>query len=468
MIKFKHKLQGLNLIYSKAGVFMRPKLQYERPDLFKNRLAQMINLKHPLVQLSDRLDWSVFEEQFGSTYHDTDGRPGAPIRVYVGLHYLKHSYNESDESVLYRFLENPYWQYFCGFEYFQHSLPIDPSSMTRFRKRVGWNMLEQLFKELLMTAQRSGHLTESDLNHVNVDTTVQEKAISFPTDAKLYYKMREVLIKYAKNHCIDLRQNYRRLSRQSLIMQSRYSHAKQFKRAARQTKQLKTFLGRVYRDLQRKVTEPDKRLNQLLQLAERLLKQEKHSKDKLYSIHAPEVECISKGKAHKRYEFGCKVSLATTSKQNWIVGVETLHNNPYDGNTLAGTIKKVESLTGMTIKNAYVDLGYRGHNYEGPGLVHVVDSRKMKKLTRSVRNWFKRRSAIEPVIGHLKSDNRLQKNHLKGQDGDHMNAILAACGFNMRKLLTVFLYPKLIWQNLIQKLKNLIDSNAHYILVLQL
>ena len=224
----------------------------------------------------------------------------------------------------------------------------------------------------------------------------------------------------------------------------------------------------MYRDLQRKVTEPDKRLNQLLQLAERLLKQEKHSKDKLYSIHAPEVECISKGKAHKRYEFGCKVSLATTSKQNWIVGVEALHNNPYDGNTLAGTIKKVESLTGMTIKNAYVDLGYRGHNYEGPGLVHVVDSRKMKKLTRSVRNWFKRRSAIEPVIGHLKSDNRLQKNHLKGQDGDHMNAILAACGFNMRKLLTVFLYPKLIWQNLIQKLKNLIDSNAHYILVLQL
>ena len=468
MVKFKHKIQGLTLFYSKAGVFMRPKMQYERPDLFKNRLDQMINLKHPLVQLADRLDWSVFEEKFGCTYHDTDGRPGAPIRVYVGLHYLKHTYDESDESVLYRFLENPYWQYFCGYDYFQHNLPIDPSSMTRFRKRVGWTKLEHLLKELLMTAHRSGHLTETDLNHVNVDTTVQEKAIDFPTDAKLYYKMREVLVTYAKDHSIDFRQNYRRLSRQSLIMQSRYSHAKQFKRAAKQTKQLKTYLGRVYRDLHRKVTEPDERLNQLLELAERLLKQEKHSKDKLYSIHAPEVECISKGKAHKRYEFGCKVSLATTSKQNWIVGVEALHNNPYDGHTLDGTIKKVESLTGMVIKNAYVDLGYRGHNYEGSGQVHLVDSRKMKKLTRSVRNWFKRRSAIEPVIGHLKSDNRMQKNQLKGQDGDHMNAILAACGFNMRKLLAVFLYLKLIRQNLIQKLKTLTDSNADFVWAFQL
>jgi len=433
---------------------MRPKPQYEKPDLFKNRLEQMINLKHPLVILGQRIDWSVFEQDFGSTYHDSDGRPGAPIRVYVGLHYLKHTFDESDESVVDRFIENPYWQYFCGYEYFQHNFPIDPSSMTRFRKRVGWEKLEHLFKELLSTATREGYLKERDLEHLNVDTTVQEKAIAFPTDARLYYKMREALVNYAKSHSIDLRQNYRRLSRQCLIKQSRYAHAKQFKRAARQTKQLKTYLGRVYRDIHRKSIEPDERLTELLYLSERLLKQEKNSKNKLYSIHAPEVECISKGKAHKRYEFGCKVSLATTSKNNWIVGVEALHNNPYDGHTLDGAIKKVESLTGMLVKNTYVDLGYRGHNYEGPGKVHIVDSRKMKKLTRSVRNWFKRRSAIEPVIGHLKSDNRMQRNQLQGKDGDHINVILSACGFNMRKLMAVFLSLKLIWHFVSQKFKN--------------
>lgn len=434
---------------------MRPKPQYEKPDLFKNRLDQMIDMRHPLVILSQRIDWSVFEQEFGDTYHDSEGRPGAAIRVYVGLHYLKHTFDESDESVIYRFLENPYWQYFCGYEYFQHSLPIDPSSMTRFRKRVGWQKLERLLKELLSTARREGHLKERDMEHVNVDTTVQEKAISFPTDARLYYKMREALVSYAKTHSIELRQNYRRLSRRCLIKQSRYAHAKQYKRASKQTKQLKTYLGRVYRDIQRKVSEPDEELTHLLQLAERLLKQEKHSKNKLYSIHAPEVECISKGKAHKRYEFGCKVSLASTSRNNWIVGVEALHNNPYDGHTLNQTIKKAESNTGMRIKNAYVDLGYRGHNYEGPGKVHIVDSRKMKKLTRSVRNWFRRRSAIEPVIGHLKSDNRMQRNQLKGKDGDHINAVLSACGYNMRKLMAVFLCLKLIGQYFSQKLKSI-------------
>ena len=437
---------------------MRPKPHYEKPDLFKNRLDQMIDMRHPLVILSQRIDWSVFEKEFGNTYHDSDGRPGAAIRVYVGLHYLKHTFDESDESVLYRFLENPYWQYFCGYEYFQHNLPIDPSSMTRFRKRVGWQKLEQLLKELLSTAIRDGYLKKRDMEHVNVDTTVQEKAVSFPTDARLYYKMREVLVSYAKTHSIDLRQNYRRLSRRCLIMQSRYAHAKQYKRASKQTKQLKTYLGRVYRDIQRKAEQTDEQLTHLMQLAERLLEQQKTSKNKLYSIHAPEVECISKGKAHKRYEFGCKVSLATTSRSNWIVGIKALHKNPYDGHTLDQTIKKAESLTGMHIKNTYVDLGYRGHNYRGSGQVHIVDSRKLKKLTRSVRNWFKRRSAIEPVIGHLKSDNRMQKNQLKGEDGDHMNAILSACGFNMRKLMAVFLCLKLIWLFLRQKFERKADD----------
>ena len=222
---------------------MRPKTQYAPPDMFRSRLDQILDLKHPLVILADRIDWSVFDREYGKTYHDSDGRPGAPIRVYVGLHYLKHTYNESDESVIYRFMENPYWQYFCGYEYFQHSLPIDPSSMTRFRKRIGYEKLEELLRELFSTASREGYLKEKDLAHVNVDTTVQEKAISYPTEVRLYYKMREVLVSYAKKHSIELRQNYRRLSRQCLVKQSRYAHAKQYKRASRETRQLKTYLG---------------------------------------------------------------------------------------------------------------------------------------------------------------------------------------------------------------------------------
>ena len=178
------------------------------------------------------------------------------------------------------------------------------------------------------------------------------------------------------------------------------------------------------------------------------MKQERHSKNKIYSIHAPEVECISKGKAHKKYEFGNKVSMVTTSKSNWVVGIKAFHGNPYDGHTLKEAIEQSEELTDWKAGNIYVDLGYRGHNYQGQAKVNIVNLSKQKNKPKKLLNRLKRRSAIEPIFGHLKNENRMDRNKLKGGDGNHINAVLAACGFNLRKLYNVFLLPIL---NLIAK-----------------
>lgn len=419
---------------------MRPKKRHSEPELFQARLDQILNIKHPLFILANQIDWSYFETEFGVFYSEERGRSGKPIRLMIGLQYLKYTFNESDESVVARFLENPYWQYFCGFDYFQHDFPLDSSSLTRWRKRVGETGIEKLLQELVETAKRTGHLKRSDVNQVNADTTVQEKAIAFPTDARLYHKMREALVKEAEARGIKLRQSYRRLSKKALSRQSGYARARQYKRARKMTRKLKTYLGRVYRDIQRKVEEPDKQLEALLARADKLLYQKRNDKNKLYSVHAPEVECISKGKAHKRYEFGCKVSMVTSSKNNWILGIKAIHGNPYDGHTLEDALSQMTRLVGWQPKQVNVDLGYRGHNYQGTAKIQTVNFRTMKKMTRSARKWLKRRAAIEPIFGHLKSDNRMDRNHLKGTDGDEINALLSACGFNLRKLLRAFLF----------------------------
>lgn len=432
---------------------MHPKKQHENADLFRSRLDQLIDHRHPLYQLANQIEWSYFEEKFGETYVENVGSPGKPIRLMVGLHYLKYTFSESDESLIERFIENPYWQYFCGFEYFQHTFPIDPSSMTRFRQRIGRVGAEELLKEALNTAKRSGYLKKSHLNKVNVDTTVQEKAIAFPTDARLYHKMRETLVRAAGSRGIVLRQSYRRLSKKALVRQGRYGQARQLKRAGKMTRKLKTYLGCVYRDIKRKVEEPDEELKDLLLLAERLLNQKRNDSNKIYSIHAREVECISKGKAHKRYEFGCKVGMVSSSRDNWILAIRAHHGNPYDGHTLKESLDQIERLTGWKAGEAYVDLGYRGHGYDGKTQINIVNYRQMKKLTRSVKKWFKRRSAIEPIFGHVKHDNRMDRNYLKGQEGDHINAILSGCGFNLRKLLAVFLCLKYLRRKFNQNLR---------------
>jgi len=421
---------------------MKPKAPQpsHQDDLFRSRLDQILNRKHPLFVLANQIDWEVFDNKFGPLYAEKKERPGKPTRLMVGLHYLKHAFNESDESVVAGLLENPYWQYFCGFEFFIHQLPVDPTSMTRWRKRIGPEDMEQLLSETLETAKRKKLLTERHMERVNVDTTVQEKAIAHPTDSRLYHKARVLLVKAARDRGIPLRQSYLQLGKKALIMNGRYAHARQMKRAKKEQKKLRNYLGRVYRNILRNCPQPDEQLAELLANAKRILDQKRHDKNKLYSLHAPEVECIAKGKVHKKYEFGCKVSVVTTSRDNWIVGTCALHNNPFDGHTLRGALQQVKRLVGWEAENAYCDKGYKGNPKRlGNTVVHLATRRK-KSMKPSEWRWFKRRSAIEPVIGHMKQDNRMDHNYLKGTDGDKMNAILAACGFNLRKLLRAILW----------------------------
>jgi len=300
----------------------------------------------------------------------------------------------------------------------------------------------------IRTGLKTKVLKKKSFRKISVDTTVQEKAITFPTDAKLYHRMREKLVDEAGKSNIELRQSYRRKSKQSLVMQGRYSHARQMKRAKKEVKKVKTYLGRVVRDIERKISGNSglkERFSGLLQMANRLYVQKRNDSNKLYSLHAPEVECISKGKAHKKYEFGCKVGVAATSKDNFVVGVKAFHQNPYDGHTLNESVSQAERLGKFKAKEIYVDKGYRGHDYEGDAMVHVA-KRGIKRLKYSLRKWLKRRSAIEPIIGHMKNDGRLGRNYLLGEEGDRMNAIMCGAGHNMRKLLAAFLFFLFGWR----------------------
>jgi IS5 family transposase len=291
-----------------------------------------------------------------------------------------------------------------------------------------------LLKETIQVALRGKHLQSRELKHVNVDTTVQEKKVAFPTDSRLLYRSICKLGKAAKNQGLRLRQSYVRCAKRACIMAGRYAHAKQFRRMRRQLRFLRCRLGRLIRDIERKASQPLGELSELLVLGKRLLQQKKHDRNKLYSLHEPEVRCISKGKAHKRYEFGCKVAVATSNRGNWFLASFALENNPYDGHTLARSIAAVERNTEVKVDHIYVDRGYRGHDFPEAEKVHIT-GRSKRRLTRTIRKRLRRRSAIEPKIGHAKLENRMGRCYLKGVRGDMINAIMAAAGSNFRKLL---------------------------------
>jgi transposase, IS5 family len=413
-------------------------------ELYQRRLSTLLDQSHPLYVLAEAIDWEFFEREFGALYVERKGRPGLPMRLLVGLHYLKHLYDVSDESAVAGFVENPYWQYFCGEEFFVHELPCDPTSLVKWRKRIGPGGMEKLLQETIAAAQRQQALKPAEIRRVNVDTTVQEKAIAFPTDARLYHKARCVLVREAKRAGIELRQSYVRVGKRALQKQGRYAHAQQLKRARKETRKLRTYLGRVIRDIQRKASgiELDQQLTQYLERATRIYQQQRADKHKLYSMQAPEVECISKGKEHKKYEFGCKVSVVTTSKRGWVVGIAALHGNPYDGHTLKGAHAQVARLTGVTPEELFVDKGYRGSQHHPENVAVYISGRK---LSGTLKRLLRRRSAIEPVIGHLKQDHRMKRNYLQGKEGDEINALLVGCGFNLRKLTRVFFWLIFGW-----------------------
>jgi len=424
---------------------MRPKERREtgEQDLFRARLDQIIDLEHALVRLAKAIDWRFLEEKFGEVYSDKPGHPPLPTRLMAGLAILKHTYNLSDQALCERWVENPYFQCFCGEAFFQHRLVFDRSSLTRWRQRMGEEKLQALLQESLATAARTKALKPSDLARVVVDTTVQPKAVMFPTDAKLVNRARERLVRLARKLGVTLRQSYRRVGKLALIKHQRYAHAKQFKRANKSLRKLKTYLGRVIRDIGRRIPGNDaleQAFARELNLARRVLSQERGQRGrKVYSLHAPEVECIGKGKAHKPYEFGVKVSVATTVKHSaggqFVAHAAALPGNPYDGHTLANVIPQMQALLGNVLDRIIGDAGYRGHNAPPAYRFKVYTVGQKRGVTPQIKRQFKRRAAIEPVIGHLKDHHRMGRNHLAHASGDAINAVLAAAGYNFRRLI---------------------------------
>ena len=429
----------------------KPKLRDD--ELFRMQLTNMIDMDHPLVKVAQLIDWSQFDEGFGQFYTQK-GRPGLPTRLLAGLHLLKHMEGLSDEAVCKRWVENPYYQYFCCEQYFRHKLPLDRSSMTRWRGRIGPEKLELLLAQTLAVAMQTNAVTPQAFERVTLDTTVQTKAVAHPTDSHLLMRGIELLNRLAKKHGIALRQSFLRVGRRARRDVSRLIHGRGHKQAMRWVRKMRTWLGRLDRDIGRKIAG-----NATLEAAfavpreriARVLTQKAGDADKLYALHAPEVECIAKGKARTRYEFGVKTSIAVTNARTaggqFIVGMQALPGSPYDGHTLTGQIAQVERLTGVTVERAYVDRGYRGHRHQGKAQVYIAHSRGIASPT--IKRELRRRNAIEPIIGHTKSDGLLERNHLAGATGDAINAILVAAGHNMRLLIA---WLAALWHALITAL----------------
>jgi IS5 family transposase len=441
-------------------------------DFFRNRLDQMIDLRHPLAVLARRMPWAQIEaalapalahkHRAGVVNEATDlfgpsaqlagagfspaGRPRLSIRLMASLLYLKHAFDLSDEALVERWAENVVWQFFSGNEYYEPKPPCDPTQIGRFRRIIGEAGVEELLKATIDAAASSGAVSAKEFERVIVDSTVQEKAIAFPTDSRLLEIARHHVVKAAKAVGIGLKQTF---AREGKVLRRRaggYAHARQFKRLRRVLKRQRTVLGIVLREVHRKLAgvAPEtvgaaslSRLTTVLERAERLRAQQPRDKNKLYAMHAPEVECIGKGKARQPYEFGVKASIAITHRSGLVVGARTFPGNPYDGHTLWEQIEQTTILlegVGVKPRQVVADLGYRGVDAHNPN-VEIIHRGRHKSLTRMQRRWLKRRQAVEPVIGHLKSDHRMNRCWLQGSLGDALHAVLCAAGYNLRWLL---------------------------------
>jgi len=438
-------------------------------DDFRARLEQMIDLKHPLAVLAGRLPWAKIEsalapafarksrdgtivddsDLFGATMEiaggsaSTAGRPRLSIRLMASLLYLKHAYNLSDEDVVERWAENVVWQYFSGQTYYEPKLPCDATQVCRFRTAISEGGVEELLKATIDTAVSTKAVRPAEFERIIVDSTVQEKAIAHPVDSRLLEIALGKIVQAAKFAGITLKQTFVKEGKELRRKAGGYAHAKQFRRLLRAVKRQRTILGIVLREIKRKLSTATTEspttitgLTTLLERAERIRTQQPKDKNKLYALHAPEVECIGKGKARKPYEFGVKASIAVTYK-GLIVGARTFPGNPYDGHVLNRQLEQTTILledTGKAPKQVIVDLGYRGADKDNP-TVEIIHRGKYKSLTQQQRRWLKRRQAVEPAIGHLKSDNRMDRCWLRGSLGDALHAVLCAAGYNLRWLL---------------------------------
>ena len=404
-------------------------------NMYQVPLIQFINKEHELYHLAEAIDWGGLERDLAEYYCIDNGRPSIPIRKIVGVILLKMMFNESDESVVDRWKENPYWQYFCGEVNFQHNWPFDPTELIKFRKRMGERGMERILKASIDLFDKK----EIREKHVLIDTTVQEKNITFPTDTKLQKKIVEKCRSIARKEGIVLRQSYKRTLKQLMIDQRFRDHPKRRKKANAAARKIKVIAGRIVRDLERKMNvEQLDRYGHELALFYRVLDQQQKDSNKVYSLHEPEVKCIAKGKEAKKYEFGNKSSIAKTIKSGIIVGAIALPENPYDADTLEPQLQQVERLTGKYPETATADRGYRGKR-RVLGVEIRIPGKPRKRATnyekQKARKFFRARAGLEPVIGHIKHDHRMIRNYLSGTQGDAINTLLAAAGFNMIKML---------------------------------
>jgi transposase, IS5 family len=412
-----------------------PSQEQPQAHLFKPTLSGFIDMNHALVKLGQKLPWKKLEESFSELYSKT-GTPSKPIRLMSGLLILKQMFNHSDEELVEVWRQNPYYQYFTGGIYFEWDLPCDASDLVHFRKRVGEKGALEIFKLSVELHQSK----ISSAKEVLIDTTVEEKNITFPTDTKLAVKIITKCNAFAEKEHIKLRQSYKRTVKEQLI-KCRFSHHPKRKKEARKAmKRIKIIAGRLVRDLDRKATEAGKSFFETPKmLFYKVLAQKKEDKDKIYSLHEPHVACIAKGKAHKSYEFGAKIGLATLPGSNVIVGIAHFLGNPHDSTTLEDTLRSAENLTNKTFKSAIVDRGYRGQTMIGDTNIVIPNPKKDEKLSlyhkSKKRKQCKSRAAIEPIISHVKQDYRMERNYLKGIVGDKINAILAVAAFNLKKSL---------------------------------
>ena len=399
-------------------------------DLFQTTLVQLLDPQNPLLKLAEVIPWGKLEKDFAPLY-GTVGLPSHPVRKMAALLMFKHLYNLSDERVVERWTTDPYFQFFAGEAYFQWGQPCAASDLVHFRHRIGEKGIEKLFA--LSIALHQDKVKKA--REVIVDTTVQEKNVTFPTDAKLYKKVINQCNRIAKKCSIKLRQSYRFVA-QRLHYAQRYAHLpKQAKEAKKALSKLRTIAGRQVRDLQRQLVKLGKEAlyAPILRTMERIVSQQRGDRNKVYSLHAPETSCIAKGKAHKKYEFGSKVSIASLSGSNVVVGISNFAGNPHDSKTLSPALDQVKQWTGRDYERVLVDKGYRGHAQLGATEV-IIPGKKTHSSAYALRRHKRlcqRRSAIEAVIGHLKSDHRLCRNYLQGSIGDSHNALLSGMGFNL-------------------------------------
>jgi transposase, IS5 family len=420
----------------------KSKVQNQR-NIFSPLLSDFIDKGHELVLLAHKIDWKYFEKEFSCLYSNV-GQSSMPIRLMVGCLMLKRIYNIGDETLSEAWIMNPYMQYFCGESTFQHKFPCDPSDFVHFRKRIGEEGVQKIFVYSIKL-----HGKDAYSKSVLSDTTVQENNISFPTDSKLAKKIIDHCNKIAQKEGVEQRQNYKRVSKQLLRDTFNSKHPKRKKKAKKSQSHLKTIAGRLIRELERELgSEVLKMYQAELEKYKQILAQQKHDKNKIYSLHKPFTACIAKGKAHKEYEFGNKVGLMLNPNSLVILGIEAFEGNPHDSKTIEPLLNQIEETLCYQPEEVVYDRGGRGQS-EINGVKIATPTKPLKRDShyqkQKKRKKFRRRAAIEPVIGHLKSDFRMGQNYLKGEKSPRINAFLAATGWNLKKLM----------KKLKKKLKNL-------------